>query len=340
MKDTKGARFLEALGEIDEKYIEEARYNTMKKKFNFKPIIAVAACAAFALAAIPVANHFAKTPAVQQTEAEKIGVNGKFTAYEVGVMDDGEAPEWMGTHKIELELDRTNEYVKRTELIGDKKTIEFHGKKWETEYVHSLTATDFSGMVDEYKCTLGDQHVFFLLEPVTGEVKSFMITRGEYDESKRLTRDELYEIALKTFSEGGYVNDIENYTLTEEQSKGEKAGYWFRFARVINGIETSDAVRIGLRWNGEIYMIERNHLGEMKNVDLSAIDIEKFYSVIETKLNNIYGEYLISYDKNGIRFKKMLNGEYIFEYNVKVELKNPVTNKAVKDSCLLAITID
>jgi hypothetical protein len=55
----KGERFLEALNYIDSKYIEEARCKTMKKRFNFKPIIAVAACAAFALAAVPLAKHFA-----------------------------------------------------------------------------------------------------------------------------------------------------------------------------------------------------------------------------------------------------------------------------------------
>ena len=55
----RGEFFLEALNDIDDKYIMEAREKTMKKRFNFKPIIAIAACAALALAAVPLAKHFA-----------------------------------------------------------------------------------------------------------------------------------------------------------------------------------------------------------------------------------------------------------------------------------------
>ena len=56
----------------------------MKKRFTFKPIIAAAACAAIALAAIPVANHFANPPAVQHTGVD----NGNFKTFFAGAGDN------------------------------------------------------------------------------------------------------------------------------------------------------------------------------------------------------------------------------------------------------------
>ena len=49
---TNAEKFLEEFGNIDDEFLKEAMNFNMKKKFNFKPIIAVAACAAFALAGI------------------------------------------------------------------------------------------------------------------------------------------------------------------------------------------------------------------------------------------------------------------------------------------------
>ena len=58
---TNAERFLEEFGNIDDEFLKEAMNFTMKKRYNFKPIIAVAACAAFAIAAVPLAKHFANT---------------------------------------------------------------------------------------------------------------------------------------------------------------------------------------------------------------------------------------------------------------------------------------
>ena len=128
MKQTKAERFLEAFNDIDEKFLKEAMNYNMKKKFNFKPIIAVAACAVFALAAIPVANHFANNNLVDGgttagttagTVAPVPGDEVNFTVYESGV-HAGEQP---GTHKIELELNRARDTYIEEDRIGTFKTI-------------------------------------------------------------------------------------------------------------------------------------------------------------------------------------------------------------------------
>ena len=46
-------KFLEEFGNIDDEFLEEAMNYTMKKKFNFKPIIAVAVCARLHLQLYP-----------------------------------------------------------------------------------------------------------------------------------------------------------------------------------------------------------------------------------------------------------------------------------------------
>jgi hypothetical protein len=334
MKDTKGARFLEALGEIDEKYIEEARYNTMKKKFNFKPIIAVAACAAFALAAIPVANHFAKTPAVQQTQAEKIGVNGKFTVYESGV----HAGPKIGTHEVELRLNSHRKPYIDESKKGTIGKVFLNGQEWTAEYEDSRAATDYVAAAHSYTGVSNGKKVTFILNSVTGKCESFMFHTTENTSEEKLTRDELYKIAYANFLSGGYTDDPENYTFCGEGNNGT-AGRWFRFYRVLGDIRTCEYVTIGLRNNGELYWYMGNRIGEMKDVDVSGIDMEKFYAAVEVKLKKIYGDAYIGFEREGAEFTKLFDGSYVFDYRPDVDVKDD-TGTVVKDLCLMIITMD
>ena len=324
----KGEYFLEALNYVDDKYIEEARYNTMKKKFNFKPIIAVAACAAIAFAAVPVVNNFVNTtPAVQGTE--EVG----FTVYESGV----HAGETIGTHKIEMRLNRCREAFVDTQKIGTYKTINILGKEWTAIYEGSLSGTDYTVQVDEYTGVSNGRKVSFKINSVTGKCEFFLFnTRLETSDSV-LTRDELYEIAYENFLAGGYTDDPENYQLSAEHDIGTM--YAFTFSRFVNGIETSEAAQIILRYNGEFSCYMGNNIGEMKDVDASHIEIEKFYDAIETKIKTIYDDNYIGYDRKGVVYTKLANGEYILEYNPYVDVKNK-EGDIVKDRCFFTVIIN
>ena len=335
MKQTKGAKFLELFNDIDDKYLKEAMNYTMKKKFNFKPIIAAAACAVFALTAIPVVNHFVNTPGVQQTQGEKIGANGNFTVYESGV----HSGEIIGTHKIELKLNsRRDDYIDEDKR-WTRTTITFNGTECIGRYENSLTKTDYIDICDRYTGTYNGKKVIFTVNSTTGKCDYFIIqTTKDIDKTTKLTRDELYTIAYNNFINGGYTEDPENYQLSEENSNGS-AGYWFQFSRFVNGVQTSDYVMIGLRNNGDFYWYRGSNVGEMKNIDISSIDMNKLYDTIELKLKNIYADAYVGFNKSGAVLTKLTDGSYVFDCSIYANVKNKSGN-IVKDRCILTATID
>ena len=335
----KAERFLEALGEIDEKYIEEARYNTMKKRFNFKPIIAVAACAAIALAAIPVVNNFVNaTPAVQGTTgAQNPPTESRFKVYEYSIADDDPG---LGTHKIDSPLNKRMKYTTDISKKNTKKTVEFNGEKIDVTYVKSFIGNDYSEPLDIYEGVIDGRDIQFKIDPKTGKYTDFFLESEEILDNKRLNRDELYEIAYNFLKNSGYVDDIENYKLVHEVMNGETVGYKFRFARFIDGIETADDIRIGIRFNGEVYMTMTTDLGELKNVDVSSIDMNELYGEVEKKLKTIYGDLYEGFDKSGAVLTKLVNGSYVFDYNVDVKIKHSDAYQTTRANCLLTITID
>ena len=336
MKRSKAERFLEELTDIDDRFIEEAMNYTMKKRFNFKPIIAVAACAVFALAAIPVANHFANTPTVQGTQSEKLGASGEFAVYESDIHDATE----IGNHNIDIKLNSVKNIYFDEAKKGTKTTITLNGLEWTALYESSLTETDYNIAVNRYEGNCNGKKVSFVVNPDTGKCEFFMVhNEGEMDTTGNLTRDELYEIAYNIFRYGGYTDDPENYTLSYEDNQGA-GGYCFRFCRFVNGIQTCEYVTIGLKNNGEFFWYMGNRIGEMKDVDVSRIDMEKFYNAVEVKLKKIYGDAYVDFDRNGAVLTKMADGSYIFDYKLNVDVTDNKTGDAVQDTCYLAITID
>ena len=323
--------FLEAMNEIDDKYIEEVRSKTMKKKFNFKPMIAVAACALFALAAVPVANYFANTPgntpAVQPTE-------DMFTIYESGIHDSIT----IGTHKIELKLNSNRSPFVDKNKLGSKGTVTMHGLEWEADYEETYSKTDYTEAMYGYKGISNGRKVFFGINSVTGKCENFMFeTTSDIDKNVELTRDELYEIAYETFMNGNFTDDPKNYTLSRERDQGT-GGYWFKFTRFVDGIETCDYVMICIRKNGEFYWFNGNRIGEMKDVDVSELDMDKFYSAVETKLKKIYGDAYVDFDKEGAVLTKLTDGSYVFDYGVDVNVTND-KGEGVLDRCYLTVAI-
>ena len=338
----RGEYFLKAINDVNSKYIEEAREKTMKKKFNFKPIIAVAACAVFALAAIPVANHFANNNLVDGgttagTVAPVPGDEVNFTVYERDFHDGVESLA-MGNHKIEITLNSKRESYYDQEKKGTRKIITFNGATCNGKYEKSLAKTDYNEAVDRYIGNSNGKEVIFTINQVTGKCEYFRFNSSNVDKTVKLTRDELYEIAYANFLSGGYTEDPENYQLSDENSNGS-AGYWFQFTRFVNGIETSEYVRIGLRNNGDFYWYMGNRVGEMKNVDLSRINVDKLYSAMEEKFKAIYSDAYVSFERKGIVYTKLTDGTYVFNCATYANVMNN-KEKLVSDKCYLTVVMN
>jgi hypothetical protein len=126
--------------------------------------------------------------------------------------------------------------------------------------------------------------------------------------------------------------------LSDEGSNGI-AGYWFKFSRFVGGIETTEYITISLRNNGDFYGFKGYRIGEMKNIDVSEVDMSKLYDTIEAKIKTIYGDAYVSFEKNGVLLKKLTNGDYVFEYSKNAIVKNQ-KGEIVGDRCILTILMD
>jgi hypothetical protein len=96
---------------------------------------------------------------------------------------------------------------------------------------------------------------------------------------------------------------------------------------------------ICIRKNGDFFWFRGNRIGEMKDVDVSEIDMEKFYAAIEKKLKAIYADAYVDFERSGAVLTKLTDGSYVFDYKVDVTVKND-KGEVILDRCSLTILMD
>ncbi len=335
MKPTKGELFLEAFNDIDDKYLKEAMNYTMKKRFNFKPIIAVAACAAFALAAVPLAKHFARNPAEQ---VETIGQNGIFTVYESGIHAGNN--KLNAEHNIEFQKNMDVEFSVNKEKLNTVKTVEFGGREWTAMYQQTAESPYYNDDSDIYFGEIDGEQFVFYIDTQTGDLKSFNSSLMKIaNEGDIYTKDESYNIAIDFLN--GKVNNIADYTLEFSREVEWRNGYLFQFRRTLNGIMTSEYISIGVRNNGEIYSFSLHAPGSMDNVDASGINKELLNKAIDDKINSIYkNNHQIIPTEKEIILTRLADGSYIFDCEITIEGKATEKDQLSEDVCYLTVTID
>ena len=333
----RGEFFLEALNDVDDKYIMEAREKTMKKRFNFKPIIAVAACAALALAAVPVAKHFAGNPvgtqgttATTQTPPE---TGGNFTVLYAGGADGG----LLGADvEIETDFDGYDEEFTDEEKVGTKKNIVIGGVEYTGTYTNSTRSDYYGDDTDNYFVRANGKMVSFSINRSTGMMTKFFFA-GDHSVGARLTKDECYAKAINHLKI--YVPDIEEYELTMAHNQGASLGYLFRFFRMVNGIKTSESIDVRVDYSGEVYNHSLYSIGVMKNIDISEIKIDDVNNAISGKLNTLYRKNsAVTYSAKDVMLSKLANGKYIFEYQLNVNVEKE--GKVYSDFCEVIVEIN
>ena len=333
----RGEFFLEALNDIDDKYIMEAREKTMKKRFNFKPIIAIAACAALALAAVPLAKHFAGNPLGTQgttvTTEAPIGASRKFTVLYAGGSDSG----LLGADvEIETDFDGYDEEFTDEEKVGTKKNIVIGGVEYTGTYTNSTRSDYYGDDTDNYFARANGKKVSFSINRSTGMMTKFYFA-GDHSVGARLTKDECYAKAIEHLKV--YVPDIEEYELTMAHNQGASLGYLFRFFRMVNGIKTSESIDVRVDYSGEVYDHSLYSIGVMKDADISEIKTEDINKAIADKLNVLYQKNdNVSHTVDDVMLSKLANGKYIFEYKFNVSVEN--NGKTLSDVCELIVEIN
>jgi hypothetical protein len=306
--------FLKALNHVDDKYIEEARENTMKKRFNFKPIIAIAACAALALAAVPVVNHFVNTPGVENPDENKIGAKGIITAFYAGASADSTSGI---AFEKETDFDGIGTKFTDNAKVGTKHTVTVEGKTYTGTYVNSTRSDYYRDDTDNYSVYVDGRRADFSVNRETGVCTIFFV--AEENIGTEITRDEAYAKAIAYLKE--YVNDIENYTLMYEHSTAKY--YDFIWYHNINGTRTSKAISVTMTKAGVIYAHALQCVDSFDNIDVSNVKTQKIENAVETKVKNTYSNYSdIKYSKSNVTLARLANGKYAFIYDVSVSGTN------------------
>jgi hypothetical protein len=122
-------------------------------------------------------------------------------------------------------------------------------------------------------------------------------------------------------------------------NQGGKLGYLFRFFRMFNGMKTSESIDVRVDHSGEVYNHSLYSIGVMKDLDMSAINMDDVNKVISDKLSTMYKEYETdSFSPKNIMLAKLADGNYIFVYKLDVNVIKD--GKSYTDYCEFVVEIN
>ncbi|MBQ8404537.1 MAG: hypothetical protein IJX55_08985 [Clostridia bacterium] len=349
-------RFLEELGNIDNKFLEEAM-NYKKKKISVTKIVAAAACAALVIGTFPLINHFTSTPAGTGTTGGiidagttsgtedtlptviKLGESGEFTANYIG----GHASDsnLNAEHSVEFSVGNFNNFVDESKA-NERKIIEINGRTWAGRYSFSVDSPYYGCDLDYYAGVnpLTWEKIFHIAyNRETGEMVGFSAVPECFPNIPEtpITRDEAYEKAIEFLN--NTISDMEDYELYYEGEDEFVNGYDFDFYKTINGIKTMEIISIEITGAGDVSRYSLRGYGATKNVDLSALDMVALNKVIEAKVNAIYKN---NFDINStfeLRLDRLEDGTYYFYCTSRVTGRTTEDGELLKDTSFFAITL-
>ena len=255
----------------------------------------------------------------------------KYEVFEIGGYDNLSG----AAHQEEIILDN-KEYEK--DFVLTSKTVIFNGKNFETEYRNTVKGYLYQNTYDYYENKDDGLLVKFGINIDTGSIDRYSWVNVNYIKEKndmpQLSRDECFEVAKMYFDK---FADSSEYELIEERYQKipeYQSVYDFTFARVINGLVTSEKAYIGVTIFGDVISHSFVCLGELKNAPiLTEKDFQVINNNIDTKIKEIYNnvaeQYQYSYETKEIVLVKLENGKYALEYYIDVKLE-PVDSSKVE----------
>ena len=250
-------------------------------------------------------------------------MKGQFEVLEVGGYDNLSG----AAHQDEISLE-IESYEKK--LVQSSKSINFNGESVATKYRNTQKGYLYHNTLDYYEKKDKGILIKFGINNDTGNIDRYSWIDVNYASNKKdtiqLSRDECLTLAKEYFDK---FADSSEYELIEENYQKipeYQAIYDFTFARVINGVETSEKASIGITVFGDVISHLFICLGEMKNVSLpTEEEFEIIQNNVDRKIREIYDnitdQYQYSYEIDKTTFVKLKNGRYAIEYYVGVDLE-------------------
>ena len=264
-----------------------------------------------------------------------------YTVLEVGGYDNFSG----ANHMEDITLDNEN-YSKV--LVIPQKTVKINGNDWKVEYCGSQKGYLYKNDLDNYTRDEDGVFVDIGINKDTGTVDSYMWVDQEYVESQtgaELTEEECLDIA-KTYL-GDYVktDEYEVVNVRYLEIPEYKAIYDFEFARVIDGIKTSDTAYIGVSVFGDVISHLFVSLGELADAEApTEKEMEIIQDHVDAKLAAIYenvsSKYDISFEIEDTVLVRLSDGKYAMEYYVRTDLVAKDTQAKVAEATKLLVYLD
>ncbi|MBQ8404488.1 MAG: hypothetical protein IJX55_08720 [Clostridia bacterium] len=354
----KPEKFLEAMNEIDDKYIEEVRNYKMKKRFPIKRTIAAAACAALVIGTFPLINHFTSTPAGTGTTGGiidagttggtedtlptviKLGESGEFTAYDMG--GHAGVSNLNANHTVEFSVGDINHFVDESKA-NERKIIEINGRTWAGRYNFSVDSPYYGCDMDHYSGVnpLTWEKIFHITyNRDTGELIGFTANKVCFTNIPEtpITQDEAYEKAIEFLNKT--VTDMENYVFDYSIESKSVNGYKFEFYKSINGIKTMETITVEITGAGDISEYFLRGCGATENVDLSALNMDALNKVIETKVNTIYKDTFDVTSTSKITLNRLEDGTFYFYCITTVNGRTSEDGELQQESSVIAVMVN
>lgn len=233
----------------------------------------------------------------------------------------------------EQDIDIVGEWYQKTDMPS--RSITVNGQTWSGEYTQSIKSFYFNADADLYESSQDDYLIRFRINPETDDVYMFTyLPRGDvYLEANKnspvLTESQCLDIALQYLEQ--YV-DADEYSLIGSQYRDYTSvtgWYEFELARTVDGVQTSDTVKVHVTIYGDVVHHLFRTLNEMVDPPvLSSEDYQVIESKVHEKIKSVYDslenarEY--SYDLNHAEatkvFSRLADGRYAMVYSVPFDI--------------------
>lgn len=243
----------------------------------------------------------------------------------------------VGDYDYVSDADHVSEYTLKDQTVVEPKMfnereISFNGETHAYTYDRTKKGYLYGSDVERYKIEEDRWFIELGVNQQTGIIDFFQSADMDYLKQDGLvekSKEECLRIATDYLS--AYVEDAGTYDLIKEryvEIPEYDAIYSLVFARVIDGVTTSDQALISITIYGDIVTHKFTSLGQMKGVDLPNLEVmTAIQADVDQKLENIYAsvkkDSSVSYDLSDMVFVRLSNGKYALEYYYDVQIDLP-----------------
>ena len=208
-----------------------------------------------------------------------------YTVLDIGSVSDGiggihtsDVPEW-SSEKLNPHDDTT---------APKEMTVTFNGKTYTGSYEGSYTRLPNTYVSHSYMGKLEDGNlVYFYVNGKTQELTSISLYRKTEQAGKTVDEAACRKVADELA--GKYIS-LKDYKVKVDPFKDyDFIRYTYTYYREVSSYETTDMLRVVVDGNGVVTSCDMSMVGTFKDVKKISIDEGKATSVIEAKLQDIYG---------------------------------------------------